>query len=249
MVNTATSGKKRPLDLWDKIEIVIERDGQQGLYITRVEDIGPNKIVAAKPEFVEGNRLLTENAAVYVQFRKPDAMYRYPARIKSIPGKNDNAVELLLLGKMERVQRRNFVRIDMKIGLKFSILKKTEISDKLLEPCWRDSFSRNVSAGGMLMNVGEDIVEGDILMVRIGDNNVTGLPRLLTVLCCRIVSLREDRFAGVEFIKNENMHLYFTPKEISSLPSQIQQFDNNVQNRMVRFVFEQQLKERQKGLI
>ncbi|MEW5924016.1 MAG: PilZ domain-containing protein [Candidatus Zixiibacteriota bacterium] len=249
MVNTTISGKKRPLDLWDKIEIVIERDGQRGLYMTRVEDIGPNKIIASKPEFVDGNRLLVENAAVYVQFRKPDAMYRYAARIKSRPGKDDTSVELHLIGKMERVQRRNFVRIDMKIGLKFSLLKKSDISNALQDPCWHDSFSKNVSAGGMLMNVGEDVEKGDILMVRIGDNNITGLPRLLTVLCCRIVSFREDRFAGVEFIKNENLHLYFTRNEISSLPSQIQQFDNNVQNKMVRFVFERQVKERQKGLI
>lgn len=249
MLNSTATGKKKPLDLWDKIEIVIERDGKRGLYITRVEDIGPNVIVASKPEYVDGSRLLTDNAMVHVQFRKPDAMYRYPARIKSRAGKPGESVELHILGRMERVQRRNFVRIDMKIGLKFSLIKSSDRKNNLLELCWRDSFSKNVSAGGMLMNVGEGVEKGDILMVRIGNNNITGLPRLLTVLCCRIVSINENRFAGVEFIKDENLALYFTPGEISSLPKQIRQFDSRVQNRVVRFIFEQQVKERQKGLI
>ena len=248
MLNTATSKKKRPLDLWDKIEIVVEREGKTGLYITRVEDIGPSKIIASKPEYVEGNRLLADNMRVYVQFRKPDAMYRFPAKIVSVRGKSTGAVELYPLNNMQRVQRRNFVRIDRKVDLKFSLLKSGG-GRELLEPCWMDSFSKNISAGGMLMRVNDDIDVGDILMLRIGDYDSMGLPRLMTALCCRIVRISENRFAGVEFIKREKLSQYFKAAEISKLPSQIGQFDNQLQNNMVRFIFEQQVKERQKGLI
>jgi hypothetical protein len=63
------------------------------------------------------------------------------------------------------------------------------------------------------------------------------------------VRISENHFAGVEFIKRENLSQHFKAGEISKLPSQIGQFDNQLQNNMVRFIFEQQVKERQKGLI
>ncbi|RKX31280.1 MAG: hypothetical protein DRP46_03745 [Candidatus Zixiibacteriota bacterium] len=249
MLNTAASKKKKTLDLWDKIEIVVERDGETGLYITRVEDIGPSRIVASKPEYVKGNRLLADNIRVYVQFRKPDAMYRFPAKIVSVPGSSSGAVELFPLQNMQRVQRRNFVRIDRKIDLKFSRLKVGDGNRRLLEACWRDSYSKNISAGGMLMWVGDNIEVGDILMIRIGDYDSMGLPRLMTALCCRIVRISEKRFAGVEFIKRENLSRHFHARELARLPGQIGQFDNHIQNNMVRFIFEEQVRERQKGLI
>jgi len=249
MLNSAATSKKRPLDLWDKIEIVIEQDDHKGLYITRVEDIKPGAIVASQPEFVEGNRLLTANATVFVQFRKPDAMYRFPAKITSISGRGGDKIVLRPIGRTERVQRRNFVRIDMKVDIKFSRLKIANRSAGLMPPCWQDSFSKNVSAGGMLIQVVEEIEKGDILIIRLGGQNLTGLPRLLTVVCCRIVEIDNNRFAGVEFIKREKLAGYFTPEELSGLPSQITCFDSRLQNKIVRFIFEQQLKERQKGLI
>jgi len=249
MLNSTATSTSNALDIWDKIEILIERDGEKGLYITRVEDIGSGKIVASYPEFVEGNSLLTDNSDVYVQFRRPDAMYRFPAKIVLARGRGGDKVELHQSGKVNRVQRREFVRIDMKLDIKFYRLKIATERDCLQEPNWRESFSKNVSAGGMLMWVGDEVEKGDILMLKIGDYYSINMPRMLSAFCCRTITINDRQFAGVEFIRRERLPEHFTPDELAELPSGIAKYDTQMQNKMVRFVFEQQLKERQKGLI
>jgi c-di-GMP-binding flagellar brake protein YcgR len=249
MLKAATSKSDSILNLWDKIEIIINLDGEKGEYVTRVEDIKGGVITASKPEFIKGSKLLTAGARVHVQFLKPDAIYRFPARIRSIPKEPIGMVKLQVLGGLERVQRRDFVRIDLKVDLKYSLFKLASSKKMVNAPCWKASYSRNISAGGMLMKVVDDVKTGDILMVRVNGYKAMGIPRLMTALCCRVVSINDTNFAGVEFIKQDRLSRHFTRDEIKRLPSQIKRFDTAAQNKLVRFVFDKQVEERRKGLI
>jgi len=249
MLNMTLAGKKTPLAVWDKIEIIIDRDGEEGLYVTRIEDIGQDVILASKPEYVRGRELLVDNARVYVRFLKPDAMYRFQAKIKQIHDDTAGHVSLHVLSGVERVQRRNFVRVDLNIDLKYSLLKGRTSGLKLNKSNWVGSFTWNVSGGGMLMKVNKEINAEDILLVRIGEYLTLGVPRLLAVFCWRIITINENRFAGVEFITREKLHRHFTQTEMTKLPTQTKCFDVNIQNRLVRYIFDLQVRERQKGLL
>jgi c-di-GMP-binding flagellar brake protein YcgR len=130
MAEAATLDRKSPLKIWDKIEITVGDDAGAGVYSTRIEDISQGILIAAKPHFVRGGRLLTAEAFVFIRFMRPDAMYQVSAKIRPLNGRKDGWVQLYSLGRIERVQRRDFVRIDKKIDLKYRLVKRKSADAK-----------------------------------------------------------------------------------------------------------------------
>ncbi|MEP0828381.1 MAG: PilZ domain-containing protein [bacterium] len=238
-----------PFKLWDRIEVIVGEDRDQGVYLSRIEDFNNNGLVITKPDFVGGNRLLTANAAVYVQFMRPDALYRFPARIRSLGEHAGGMLQIYDIGEMERVQRRQYVRIDMKIELKYALLKRPSSIIDLSVMKWNNSHSINISAGGLLLKVDESVKKGDLLFIKLSEYEKLSLPRLLAASCCRIVRMNDARYAGVEFILERQLSKYFSATEMAALPAPVKGFTSGVQNRLVRFVFDRQIQERQKGII
>lgn len=249
MLRAVAPEDRTSLNIWDRLEIVVEHDNNRGVYITRIEDIKGTRIIASKPEFIEGNCLLKDNSRAYIQVLRQDALYRLPVMIQMLDGSPGGMIQLYARGNFERVQRRDFVRIDLKVDLKYAPVKGPSWGLLVDRPCWFSSYSRNISAGGMLMKVGDNITRNDILMVRVGNYEMMGVPRLVTVFCCRILRIDDGNFAGVQFITGENLSKHFSRDEIKKLPAQVKSFKAGVQNKLVRFIFDQQVKERQKGLI
>ena len=238
-----------PLNIWDKVELIVGQDDEQGIYVSRIEDINSEGIVIVKPDFVTGNKLLSANSVVYVQFLKPDALYRFSARLRLLNNGATGAIQLHSLGCIERVQRRQFVRVDMYLDLKFALLKKAKADSIIENSEWHDSFTCNVSAGGFLMKVDENIKKGDILLIKAGRYEEMGIPRLVAVYICRLLIFDKDTYAGAEFILDRRLSWHFSNNEIEKLPPQVKKFTATVQSHLVKYIFEQQIKERQKGLI
>jgi c-di-GMP-binding flagellar brake protein YcgR len=249
MQKTERQTNRLPLNLWDRIELVVGREGEEGTYVSRVEDFNSQGLIITKPDFVGGHTLLTAHSKVYVHFMRPDALYRFSALLKTLPDHVDNKLLLHTFGQVERVQRRQFVRVDMRLDLKYALLKKSSGSLHMGDIKWFNSYSSNVSAGGLLMKVDTPVQKDDLLLIKIGKYEMLGIPRLLGALCCRIIRIEDGRFAGVEFITDRKLPKCFSQREIDLLPGQVKGFTTQIQNRMVKFIFEQQVKERQKGLI
>jgi c-di-GMP-binding flagellar brake protein YcgR len=243
------ANKQLPVNLWDRVEVQVGPEGAQGKYLSRVEDFTREGIIIAQPHFIGGGKLLTADSQVYVQFAKTDALYRFSAKIKMIPNNPTGQILLHNLGSAERVQRRQFVRVDMHLDLKYAFLKHFPSAIKWDELRWYPSCSANISGGGLLMRSDDNIQKDDLLMIRIAKYESLGIPRLLSAICCRIIRMDDEKYAGMEFILDRELKKYLSPEEINLLPSQIRGFNSNVQNRLVKFVFEQQVKDRQKGLI
>ncbi len=249
MLKTERQTSKLPLNLWDRIELVVGLEGEEGTYVSRVEDFDPEGLIIAKPDFVGGHTLLTAHSKVYVHFMRPDALYRFSALLKTLPGRVENQILLHSIGQVERVQRRQFVRVDMRLDLKYALLKNSSGSLHMGDIKWFSTYSSNVSAGGLLMKIDTPVRKGDLLLVKIGKYELLGIPRLLGALCCRIIRIEGGRFAGVEFITDRKLPKCFSQRELDLLPGQIKEFTTQVQNKMVKFIFEQQVKDRQKGLV
>lgn len=245
---TKAGNKELSLNVWEKVDIVVGDDNKQGIYVTKVEEFNSEGIIITHPILVGGNKLLTANSSVYVQFRRPDALYRFSARMKPLNGSSLGDMQLYDLGGVERVQRRQFVRIDYKLELKYALVKNENGFCRDLR--WHNSVTKNISAGGLFMEISDDIKKDDIMLVRISENSRLGIPGLVAVICRR-TARDEDyiNFAGAEFITGNALPMFFTADEINYLPSQIKHLTSGVQNKMVRFVFDEQVRERQKGLI
>ena len=101
----------------------------------------------------------------------------------------------------------------------------------------------------MLLKVDSKAGKGDLLLLNLSEYDKLEMPRLVSAVCCRIVRMEEGRYAGVEFILDRSLAKHFSELELTVLPSQVKGFTPAVQNRLVRFIFEQQVKDRQKGLL
>ncbi len=236
-----------PFDIWEKLEIVVEEKGESGVYIARINDFDANGVVITQPEWIRGRKLLISNAKVFVRFVKSDAMYQFPARTRPLKGKMADMLQLYDIGSIRRLQRREFVRIDYLSKMTFTVLKN--LNDANQEYKWLPSQTKNISAGGIMMQANNQIEAGNLLLLKINNYSAMGIPRFVVAICRRIISEGEALFAGVEFVIAEELHKYFKPEELAKLPVQVKKFDIQNQNKLVRFVFEEQIEERKKGLL
>ncbi len=236
-----------PFDIWEKLEIVVEEKGKSGVYIARINDFDANGIVITQPEWTRGRKLMVSNTKVFVRFVKSDAMYQFPARTRPLKGKMADMLQLYDIGSIRRLQRREFVRIDYLSKMTFTVLKN--LNDANQEYKWLPSQTKNISAGGLLMQANNQIEAGNLLLLKINNYSAMGIPRFVVAICRRIISEGEALFAGVEFVIAEELHKYFKPEELAKLPVQVKKFDIHNQNKLVRFIFEEQIEERKKGLL
>lgn len=236
-----------PFDIWEKLEIIVEENGDTGIYIARIDDFDASGIVITKPEWVKGGKFLVSNAKVFVRFVKSDAMYQFPARTRRLKGKAADRLLLCGIGSIRRLQRREFVRIDYTTKLSYTVLEN--LNDKNQEFEWLQSRTRNISAGGLLMTVAEHIKDTDTLLLKMKDYSTMGVPQYIVASCRRIIFEQETLLAGVEFVIAEILHKHFKSEELKKLPIQVKDFNIHNQNKLVRFVFEEQIVERRKGLL
>jgi len=236
------------VSVMDKIEITLHDDDREAVYISRVEDVRDDVIVVSRPECISGNCQLHKNDHVIVQFNRPDSMYRFSALFDPIPNDKDGRVILKSLGCIERVQRREYVRISKKIELKYSLLKNRGVGFRLNALDWCDSYTRDISAGGVSMTIGEEVDVGDILLVRINDYEQMGIPRFVASICQRIMAYRKYRVGGMQFIDKKGLPKHFQPAEINNLPPLVKQFNDRIRNKMIRYIFDEQVKDRRRGM-
>ena len=111
-----TARKKKdsgyPLDIWEKVEIVVEENGDSGTYVARIDDFNKAGIVITKPEWTKGGKFLVSNAKVFVRFVKSDALYQFSAQTRRMGGKEAGNLQLYGIGSIRRLQRREFVRMN-----------------------------------------------------------------------------------------------------------------------------------------
>jgi c-di-GMP-binding flagellar brake protein YcgR len=248
MTAKTTKSTDSPLQIWDKVEIVIDDGREQSVYISRVEDINDSGIIITKPNWVRGGQGLTFNTMVYVQFKKPDAMYRFSAQMRPYGHKTKDLIRLYDFGETRRVQRRQFVRIRFITKLRYWLFKDHD-GNTFEEEKWKESVSEDISAGGILIRSNDDITADDLLVLRIRQYDPIGIPPFVAARCCRLTKVNEQDYAALEFITADCLNDYFTADEVRKLPPHIQKFNAQVQNNLVRFVFEEQVRDRQKGLL
>ncbi len=249
-VELAIPRLSHPLKLWEKLELVVGEGEQAGLYWTRIEDFINSGIIIAAPQYIKGRSLLRDGCDVMVIITRQDAAYKCYSRIKSLGDHKDNRYLLSPPRRVDRVQRRASVRIEMLTRIQFARLVPVMEWEDFEDRCqWSDGVSVDVSAGGVLMKTDTEIAVDERLLLRIELFNEINLPGIVVGVVRRVFTRNEQRLVGVEFITDENLEHVFKAEELRRLPKSVCAFNGRAKDRLTNYVFQRQIEMRQKGLL
>ncbi len=238
------------LKVWEKIELVIGEGDQAGHYLARIQDFLNGGIVITEPEFLHGNSLLTEQAQVRVIITREDAVYEFNSTVRRAMSSSKHQYLLTPPRRIERVQRRQFVRVT--VTKRMSWAKVVPIADwqTLDERArWIPSSTVDISGGGVLFRTNELMERNTRLLLQISLLKELGLPETVAAICMRGFSRKNEYLCGVSLVTSKQLHRHFTAEELKVLPREIAEFDDQAQNRLVSHIFQLQVALRRKGLL
>lgn len=248
---TRTRTNSLTVQVWEKLQIAVGEPGKEGVYSCRVNDIKKDRLVISRPEFQYGSSLLANNRVVSVRFTRADAAYSFKARIVEPENSDDDSMYLVELGKVERLQRRRFVRLDLVYSLQYKILHKPiEEAVELKGAGFFEARTLNLSAGGALLRSDSEIKVNQLALIEFQNCGLENLPRCLIGICRQV---RKDEkkiyLAGFEFILIEDLSKHLGKAQQAYLPSAARKFDSRMQNALVTELFTEQLLMRKKGIL
>jgi len=237
--------------IWERLHIEVGEERKKGTYTCRIEDIAEDHLIISRPEFKSGQSLLADDRIVTVSCSRADAAYSFTARIAEMRPKSTTSMYLRDMGRVSRMQRRRFVRLDICLKLRYKTLARPLHQPVALTTHdLTESHALNLSAGGLLIIVENQIELNDPLMLLIAGGKFRHLPRWMIAACRHMRTMDGgQRAAGIEFILKEDLPRYLKSSELKYLPKSLTLFDDKMQNRLVGELFAEQLLMRQKGIL
>lgn len=241
----------QPLFLREKLEIIYGEGEDAGKYVTRIEDFSDGAIVVTCPEYVGGKKLLHNKAEVKIYITKEDAAYQFNCVIEKVQINNITGYVLHISSDIERVQRRRFARVDIFEEVLVSKLPKITQQNKISFGFlnWKTSVTQNVSGAGTLIRSEQKIDKNNLILLNFGLFPELNLPKIIAGICRRSEIKNDSYYCGVEFIESDNLEKFIKQPLLKCLPASIKSFNTRIQNNLVNYLFRQQIKLRQKGLI
>ena len=249
-MKAVTLQHNQELRVWDRLTILIGEGPTIGQYVARVEEFVNHGIIISRPEFVAGHTLLRNSVPVIVQVAREDGMYEFDSQLRLHDSDDIGHSFLLPPRSVRRVQRRQFVRIELSMAVDYAPVSDDIIADgNLARLVWRHTRSVDISASGILIFVTEPIEIDSLVLLRMNDLAPTGTPhRVLSVVRRRL--RRKDRdLIGVEYILDHQLKNYAGPELLGHLPAEVHEFTEVQQDRLSSHLFEKQIELRKKGLI
>lgn len=251
MATVRTATPPVMVGIWERLQLHTGLAGSEGVYSCRVADIHPDRLMISRPIFDYGHSLLAHNRRVDVTFTRADAAYTFTARLRESEPRSPEWMFLTELGEVNRFQRRRFVRLDISEPVGYQLLRRpltAPVSAGAAE--FRYSRSINISAGGMLLLVSDDVKAGDLLLLDFTRASIQQFPRNAVAVCRHLrPDIENSPAAGVELILSENITLHVSAGETTYLPEEATRFDLRRQNALVAELFTLQVALRQKGLL
>ena len=242
--------KAQPLRVWEKIEILVGDGPDMGKYMARIEDFINNGILISQPEFIEGRTLLREGISVTIRVTREDAAYQFRSTVRQVSRHKKKYLILTPPKNVQRVQRRLFVRVDISDRVLYAnlapVLESTKNTKNLK---WQETNSLDISGGGMLLRLEDEVKVKDLLLLQIGYFVESQLPEYVVGLCKRTCKKNKKVCAGLEFVRSDQLFRYLSKKQRKALPSAIEDFDYKAQDKLVNLIFHKQIELRQKGLL
>lgn len=233
------------LDLWERLELKLDDNGNNACYITRIEDIDKDTLTVECPIRISGSLELNPGHQLEVVFNRPDASYNFTAIVAAIDSDRENLTMLKPVSEVERAQKRRFVRIDIAGDMVFRTFD-TRADNKGSFSCDKKGELLNISAGGILITTTEPANEDSILLLNFWMKNNQRLNNILGIVKRVESSASSDNpeneyLVGVEFLSKETSTKNI-PWDLSEiLPPDTNYFDDALQELVVAFVYKQQI--------
>ncbi len=238
------------LRIWEKIRIVAGDGPEAGYYEARVEDVINGGVMVTNPELVGGKTLLRHGMMVRVQMTRTDAAYEFESRIRVQVLNGTRRVILSPPRRTQRVQRRLFVRVELSVHVRYALVDDdTDWTDFMTRLHWNHSYTRDISGGGILLRLVEPIESGALLAMDIEMFEKIHSSRLILGKCYRTIREEGETYAGVKFLLAEGLRENVKGKALDFIPPAFRQFGRKDQDKLVTFLFNEQIELRRKGLI
>lgn len=213
-----------PLRINQPVDIEIKLPEMQGKYRSRVEGIGGENLTLAAPLKNGEVVRIPEGTEVTLSFIDQVAVYSVDCMVVSFKWGQIPTVILSSPINARRVQRRNFVRLDIKISMQYT--KLSELLEPLSEPI--EAVSMDISGGGLMFTTNGQVQQEDIIELRIFTNPDKPVNAIGKVVRVTDTLGKERKLAvGVEFTLIEE----------------------GERDKIIRYIFNQQRELRQRGLL
>ena len=251
-LETRTIGENIKLQLWERLELQWGSDESKGIYSARVEDMRPEGIMIDRPIWMAGEPSFDVMEPFLVTIFREDGAYRFKTSIiNSLSEKGRRYYIAEYPKSVYRLQRRGDCRVDVDFSVNFIILTKYLEGEYEIDDLKEYSgISINLSASGILFESKKVLGVDDLLAVSLIDAEMR-IPHPVLGIVRRLVEAeREDRIrAGVQFIPLEDSAKIVKPEYQKKIPADLMKFDLKKKQKLMQYVFNYQVKLRQKGLI
>ncbi len=234
-----------PLIIWEKVEILTSSDANAGLYMARIEDILENGLIITQPEFIKGEILLRDKSDIILHITKADAIYCFHATIKKI--KNNGRVQYHLSKPIfvQRMQRREFARVVYSTPVEYTLFNEQYSSKQK----WYRSYSWDISGNGILIEAKDFVKPGSLVLLKIQLFEELNINLPVLGRSSRTILDNNTRLSGIGFIVSSEIFGYKKNYPINKVPNLAENFSLSAQEKLVAFVFNQQIEQRKKGLL
>lgn len=219
---TPRTGQQPPLielKVNHRLEVQLTAGPYQGIYPTRVEEVHPDRFHVA--ELMAGGQILplASGQRVRCQLAAPSGFYEFDSVVLGREGGRVPVTVLSMPRSYERVQRRNFVRLDVQVPVRYAVMPPGTSGRPLVPPPGPIIATRtaDLSGGGVALYTPQPLLDGAILdmwialpegeeihatgqVMRVGDRGPDGSQ----IAGVRFIGLTErDRNAVIRFIFRE----------------------------------------------
>jgi len=246
------SGEQDPrnltMKLWERVTLSIEKYGKKSEFLTRVEDIKRDSFVLEMPIRQTGELHLAKGDKVEVIYSRADAVYSFKASIMDLFEGDAKTIRISKGSQIDRIQRRKYVRLDISGKIVFRKIAGADDPQEGLGP-ELSGILLNISAGGLLFESPIRVKTTGVIVLSFtlkGSHN----PQNILAIVKRCEGSKNKGFLiGAEFLTKANLAAYGLEKLAELLPPDAGTFDENLQKLVIKFIYDQQIELRKKGLL
>jgi c-di-GMP-binding flagellar brake protein YcgR len=152
-----------------RVEIEVEAAEYAGKYFSRVMDINRRELRIMSPA-VQGVPIpLRVNTPIWISYVGERALYSFKTVIKQRFSDVLAGFVVEIPDQVDRVQRRNYVRLEVQIHFRYRILQEANILDTEIDPETFDkSYIVDISGGGVRFYSDQPVTQNSLLEMQIG---------------------------------------------------------------------------------
>jgi len=233
------------VNLWERLELRLVQDKETASFVTRIEDIDKEAMLVERPVRISGQADITIGQNLEAVFSRADASYTFDAVVTSIDPKRENITTIQAVSPVRRSQRRRFVRIEIAGDVTYKVID-TSRGEQAGLGLDRKGELLNISAGGVLLSAGQDLKQGDLVLLNFSLKNSQRLENIIGLVkrlekSESAVSTKQGFLAGIEFLTKDKIAHVLALNLTEYFPSEVNFFDEALQQTVVQFIHKQQL--------